>query len=227
MLRQIERDLDAGVYQPGPWAEFLREANRCPQHERVALAEDISRVSSKLHRRNGRKTLAFPLAIGLEWLMAGVGILLLRVALQRGSVLLLVLAINTLAFTAQPIIKTSVGMLLGVRYAYGYAQGIEPRFKMRYGTYLAAPHWKRFLLHLSGTVGTSLALWLAADQAQPKFPKSAMVCRVFVWVQTLVQVIPFLAALTGVQRSHTIKRMVRESSSGQAGSELRVMLKRT
>lgn len=226
LLRQIERDLDAGTYQPGPWAEFVREANRCPQHERVALAEDITRVSNKLHRRNGRKTLSFPLAIGLEWLMAGVGILLLRVALRRGSVLLLTLATNILAFTVQPIVKTSVGMLLGVRYAYGYAQGIEPRFKMRYGTYLAAPHWKRVLLHLSGTVGTSLALGLVADQAQPRFPKSALVCRVFVWVQTLIQVVPFLAALTGMQRSRAMTKMVRESSSGQAGSELRAALMR-
>jgi hypothetical protein len=152
--------------------------------------------------------------------------MLVRMALRRGSVVLLALAVNTLAFTAQPIIKTSVGMLLGVRYAYGYAQGIEPRFKMRYGTYLAAPRWKRFLLHLSGTVGTSLALWLTARQARPRFPKSAMVCQVFVWVQTLVQVIPFLAALTDVQPFRTIKRMVRESSSGQAGSELRATLVR-
>jgi hypothetical protein len=226
MLKQIERDLDAGTYHPGPWAEFVREANRRPQHERVALAEDITRVSNKLHCRNGRKTLPFPLAIGLEWLMAGVGVLLLRVALRRGSVLLLTLATNILAFTAQPVIKTSVGMLLGVRYAYSYAQGIEPRFKMRYGTYLAAPHWKRVLLHLSGTVGTSLALWLVARQAQPEFPKSALVCRVFVWVQTLVQLIPFLAALTNMERSHAINRMIRESSSGQAGSELRTALKR-
>ena len=40
-LASIEAALDRGVYKPGPWAAFLRDANACPA-ERAAIAADVS-----------------------------------------------------------------------------------------------------------------------------------------------------------------------------------------
>ncbi len=51
---------------------------------------------------------------------------------------------------------------LGIAYDYAYLFHIEPRFKMSYGTYLAAPRWARIVFHLSGIVGSPLGLAAAA-----------------------------------------------------------------
>ncbi len=50
-LGRIERQLDEGLYRPGPWAKFLRAAEDRPRAERLMLADQASRVSDKLHRR--------------------------------------------------------------------------------------------------------------------------------------------------------------------------------
>jgi hypothetical protein len=42
--------------------------------------------------------------------------------------------------------------------------GIEPRLKMKYGSYVAAPRWARTLLHLAGTLGYAFGAllgWIA------------------------------------------------------------------
>ncbi len=55
--------------------------------------------------------------------------------------------------TFEPMLKLLIGMALGVRYEYAYLRNGEPRFKMRYGTCLAAPRALRIALHVSGTIG--------------------------------------------------------------------------
>ncbi len=64
-LAAIETALDTGEYKPGPWAAFLRGARRLPAAERRELAEDVSRVSDKLHGRSPRRKLPVALALAL------------------------------------------------------------------------------------------------------------------------------------------------------------------
>lgn len=223
ILQNIETDLDAGIYQPGPWVAFLRQAACHPLHERAALAEDVSRVSNKLHLRTGRRTLPLRTGILLELAATACGVLLLRSGLRRASHAAVLAATFILASTFQPLIKTSVGRVLGIGYSYAYVQHREPKFKMRYGDYLAAPRWKRIVLHISGTVGSPLALWLVAARAEPELATSATVCKALFWPLTGLQVFLFLAGLAGSQRLGRLY-IVRGTSGGAAGAELRAAL---
>ena len=72
-LVAIEADLDAGGYHVGAWDEFLRRVRGRSQQERHGLAADVSRVSRKLHARNGLRTVSLPAGIALELLATAVG----------------------------------------------------------------------------------------------------------------------------------------------------------
>jgi hypothetical protein len=218
-LELIEISLDQGSYKPGPWAAFLRDARRASPEERAALAEDISRVSNKLHRRNRRFTMPFPLALLLELAATVAGVMLLRRGLKNKSPLYVGIAANTLAMTMQPLVKIATGLSLGVRYAYAYAQGVEPHFKMRYGSYLAAPRWKRVLVQASGMLGTPLALWSMTRLTALEMPKTAKVCKVLFWLLGAWQIILFVLGLVGVKRLGKLE-LVRGTSGGAAGGEI-------
>ncbi len=219
-LQQIEASLDSGSYQPGPWAAFLREAARRPMPERAALADDISRVSNKLHQRHGRKTFPLLPALLLEAAATVAGGWLLRIGLKRRSPLTTAAATLLWLFTFQPLIKVAAGSLLGIRYAYSYAQGLEPKFKMRYGSYLAAPRWKRTLTQAAGMVGAPLALWLVSSLTRLHMPRTSAVCKGLCWFMAATQLIAFLAGLAGVRRFGKVE-LVRAMSGGAAGGEIR------
>jgi hypothetical protein len=219
-LRAIENDLDRGTYQPGPWGALMRNIRQQPPDQRAALADDISRVSNKLHRRNRRFTMPFPLAFLLELAATVLGVLLLRRGLQNTSPLYVGAAANILSMTMQPLVKIMTGLSLGVRYAYAYAQGVEPHFKMRYGSYLAAPLWKRVVVQASGMLGTPLALWGIAKLSALEMPRTSKVCRVLFWFLGAWQVILFVLGLVGVKRLGKLE-LVRGTSGGAAGGELR------
>jgi hypothetical protein len=219
-LRQIEIELDLGVYQPGPWAAFLREARRRPLSERAQVASDVSRVSDKLHQRTPRRTLSYPLAIALEGGIASTGALLLLNGLRQQSNWQLFAAAGALTFSMQPLVKTTVGSLLGIRYSYAYIQGAEPRFKMRYGTYLAAPRWKRIAVQLAGTVGSPLALGLVGTLAGPRQRSVQRVCNGLAALLASAQVGLFAAGVAGVRKLGG-REQVAMTSGGAAGAELR------
>jgi hypothetical protein len=65
-LDAIERDIDAENYRPGPWDRLIADIRSEPDSTRSALAEDISRVSRKLHLRSGRRTIPLASAIAIE-----------------------------------------------------------------------------------------------------------------------------------------------------------------
>lgn len=219
-LRRIENGLDTGTYGPGQWAAFLLAATRQPRVERVAISDHVSRVSDKLHLRRGRRTLAFRLGILVEAIATGIGVLLLAIGVGRGSNVFALASAFILMATLQPLIKTSVGQALGIRYSYAYLWGVEPRFKMRYGTYLAAPRWRRVLFHLSGTLGSPFALWLVGSLATRKMTVTASICTALFWVLVGIQVIPFAAGLAGLRRLGPVGP-VTVASGGGAGVELR------
>ena len=222
ILSVIEHDLDTHCYRPGPWAQFVRLVQQRPQAERMILAADISRVSEKLHRRHGRRTLSIPLGVGLELLATALGAGLLVVGLRTASTVAVLAAAVIWITTSEPLVKITVGSLLGIQYDYVYLYGIEPRFKMRYGAYLAASRAARVVLHLSGTIGSPLAAWFVSYLAHPMLPFAALVCNVVFWVLGGVNATLFITALIGLRHLGPLR--LDASSGGVAGSELHAAL---
>jgi len=220
VLRKIERELDQGCYRPGPWAEFLRLARGRSKATRLALAPDVTRVSDKLHQR--KHAARFPFWIGLVFeavgTAAGVGIL--EMGLDRAHTGLAITSSIILTITLQPPIKIAVGYLLGVRYSHFFFFGIEPRFKMRYGTYLSAKGWSRVLLHLSGTVGSPLAFWWVALRTEGVLARASAICWALFLLLVAIQVLAFLLGIAGVRRLGPLGA-VRHTSGGAAAYELR------
>jgi len=223
-LLVIERTLDAGLYRPGPWERFLRQAQQRPRSERQALAADVSRVSEKVHRRGGPRTVSVAAGVGLELAATAVGGLFLALGIHLASNVGVLLAGAIWITTFEPLVKVVVGFALGIRYDYAYLRGGEPRFKMRYGTYLAAPRATRIALHLSGTIGSPLAAWLVGRIAGPFLSLSGTICCVAVWVLIAINVVLFGAALAGLRRLGPVRLGI--SSGGVAGAELREALQK-
>jgi hypothetical protein len=218
-LEEIESQLDEGVYRPGPWAAFLRAADARPRGERRVLADQASRVSDKLHRRGRPLTLSFRAGLWLELVATLVGVMLLKAGLRGAYGGQVLAAAIILTATLQPLVKIAVGHLLGIRYSYFYVWGYyEPRFKMRYGTYLCAERWQRVLLHLSGTVGSPLALWWVSIRAAEVVPGVSAICEVLFWILVGVQVLTFSLGISGVPR---LARAGWLTSGGAVARELR------
>jgi hypothetical protein len=217
-LAAIDRSLDDGSYRPGPWQAFLDEASRAPREAIRPLEHEISRVSDKLHGRSGRRTYPWDRALAFEILGALAGLLLL--ALGTGSLPALILAAAVLATTFQPLLKVAAGLTLGVGYSYAYLAHGEPRFKLRYGSYLAAPPRRRILFHLSGALGTPLGLYLVSAVARPRHAGFAAVLFWIVMAHLLFQAVLLILPAAGVRRLPGIGPL-RLTSAGGAGEELR------
>jgi len=218
-LGRIESQLDEGLYRPGPWAKFLRAAEGRPRPERLMLADQASRVSDKLHRRGHPLAFSFWMGLSLELIATVVALMLLEAGLRGPSGGCVLAAAIVLTVTLQPLIKLAVGHLLGVRYSYFYIWGYyEPRFKMRYGTYLCADRWRRVLLHLSGTVGSPLAFWWVSVRAAEAVPRVSAICEGLFWLLVGVQVLTFLLGISGVRR---LARVGWVTSGGAVARELR------
>lgn len=218
----IERDIDAGRYYPGPWEALLRDARTLPRAERAALTEEVSRVSRKLHTRAGRRTVPFMTALLGEIVFAIVGGVLLLIAAGRHSNVLAIIAALIWITAFQPLVKIGVGYLLGVDYEYAYFYGVEPRFKMRHGDYLAVPRWGRILLHLSGMVGSPLGAWLPTICLSQDMWPALDVCWIAFWIVVAINLASFFAAMAGVRRVGPVKLSM--SSGGMAATEIREAL---
>jgi hypothetical protein len=221
-IAAIERPIDEGRYRPGPWERLLKDARMLPRAERAALAEDISRVSSKLHRRTARRTISFITGLMIEGGLSIVGAVLIILASRNHSNLLAIIAASIWVMTFQPLVKIAVGYLLGVEYEYAYLYGVEPRFKMRYGDYIAAPRWARILLHLSGTIGSPIGAWLPTVCISNDLWIAIDFCWAIFWLVVAVNVASFLIAIAGVRSLGPFKASF--SSGGAAALELREAL---
>ncbi len=218
-LGRIEGELDQGCYRPGPWARFLGAAAGQSKATRLALAEDVTRVSDKLHQR--KHAARFPFWVGLIFHSVGIaaGVAILEVGLDRADTGLAITASIVLTIALQPPVKIAVGILTGIRYSHFFFFGIEPRFKMRYGTYLSAERWRRGLLHLSGTVGSPFAFWWVALRTEGVVPRASAICWALFLLLVAVQVAAFLLGIAGV-RSLGPLGAVRHTSGGAAAYEL-------
>jgi hypothetical protein len=186
------------------------------------LAEDLSRVSRKLHER-GKRTIAFGTGYLAEVVFASAGAVVLGLGAHHQSNLLVIVAalIWTMAF--QPLIKVGVGHLFGIGYEYAYLFGVEPRFKMRFGDYLAKPRYARMLLHLSGMIGSPLGALLPMLFIDSSMRIATYVCWTLFWVVTAINIGSFIAMLTGMARKVGPVKLA-DGSGGAAALELREAL---
>lgn len=222
-IAAIERDVDNNRYSPGPWARLVKEIRGLPVAERREFSRDLTRVSRKLHERGGRSTIAAPIGYAAEIVLAFIGAIILAIgAVERSGILVIAAAlIWTTAF--QPLIKVGVGYLLGIEYEYAYFYGVEPRFKMRFGQYIAKPRYKRLLLHLSGMIGSPLGAWLPTLFVDPSLRIAIDVCWVVFWIVVAINVGAFVAVLIGLGSRVGPIRLV-DGSGGAAALELREAL---
>jgi hypothetical protein len=221
-IAAIERQIDDQSYRPGPWDQLLKDARMLGREDREALKEEITRVSGKLHRRDGKRTLSLTTGVAAETVLTLVGGILIVLAVHNHSNLLAIIAAAIWTMTFQPLVKLAVGYLLGVGYEYAYFNGAEPRFKMRFGDYLAAPRWARILLHLSGTIGSPLGAWLVMVCLPSDLRVAIDVCWAIFWIVVMVNVAGFMVALAGVRKLGPMKASA--SSGGVAAMELREAL---
>ena len=221
-ITEVERQIDDQSYRPGPWDKLLKDARTLPREDRLALKEEITRVSGKLHRRDGKRTLTVRTGLVAEVVLTGVGGVLIILAIHNQSNVLGIIAAAIWTMTFQPLVKIGVGYLLGVAYEYAYLYNAEPRFKMRFGDYLAAPRWARILLHLSGTIGSPLGTWLVLICLPSDLRIAIDVCWAIFWIVVVVNIAGFIVALAGVKKLGPMKASA--SSGGTAALELREAL---
>ncbi|MCB1646346.1 MAG: hypothetical protein KDI36_12880 [Pseudomonadales bacterium] len=138
------------------------------------------------------------------------------------ELMLRILAAVTLTLCLQPLIKIISGVLLGVSYSYAYLWYFEPRFKMQYGTYLCLTPMKRFILHISGSVGTPLALAAGASFI-PDLPWLRWLMLAGMMMTAAMQVIAFAAAWMGVKKVGPFL-LTSLTSPAAAASELKTAL---
>lgn len=217
MILNVERSLDAGTYRPGPWAEATRRAGALPRDQRIALSEDITRVSDKLHRRNhpSRKVSA-NVGVLLELIGTADGMVGLYLGLRWDLPILVWISTFLMCATLQPLMKMLVGRLLGVRYSYFYLHFIlEPRVKMRYGTYLALSTTGRVIVHFAGMIGSPGAFLAVAPYIADRMPMTAKICMGFGWGFVGLNLMFFVLAFAGLRRVEHL------FSGGAAAREIR------
>jgi hypothetical protein len=200
-LAMIEAALDRGDYGPGPWRRLVDELRDSVQTERALLAPDVSRVSRKLHLLRRRRKVGVVGAILLEGLGGTLAGLLIAAALTHGSTLLALVGMALLVTSLEPLVKLSVGTALGVEYDYAYLYGgVEPRFKMSFGSYLTLSPLRRALVQLAGMPGSMLGALIAAELFTPALPAARIVSWVVFWLVLAANIGGLIAELAGVRR---------------------------
>jgi hypothetical protein len=218
-LAAIERAVDAGHYRPGPWQALMHDIRNSMFFERAAIADDVSRVSRKLHMRRNRRRLSMQIGLLGEIAATSLGGLLVLAGVASRSNAPAIIGALLWMTAMQPIIKLMVGRGLGVHYDYMYLLGVEPRLKMRYGTYLTRPRLFRVIVHLSGTIGSPLAAYLSYLLLYRALPGAADFCLAAFWVLVFINVFNFAAALAGIHRIGPL--LLSMTSAGAAAQEIR------
>ncbi|MFT7685884.1 MAG: hypothetical protein ACI9FB_001229 [Candidatus Azotimanducaceae bacterium] len=215
-LLKIEAQLNEGTYRIGQWQKLVRKLDEAPKSTREELVDSISRVSRKLHGRNGFRKVPFAPAFLLEWV-----IFLIAVScLTSNNLALDITACVLLGATLQPIMKVTTGLLLGLRYDYAFLWYFEPRFKMNFGSYLSLDRFQRVFLHSMGSVGTPIALWVGYDQLYPHIGWLGWLALLGCILTSIMQVGAFAAEWLGV-RSIGPFRLSQLTSPATAAFELK------
>jgi hypothetical protein len=196
-IHEIEQALDENRYRVGSWQKLIADVEALDRQERIELSRSISQLGNKLHQRQGFLRLPFVAGLLVETVLIAFGLTLL--VLGSASVPLLYAGSLALILSMQPFLKILTGLVLGVRYAYVFLFYVEPRFKMQYGTYLSLTPMQRILFHTSGIIGTPLALYFAIQMLQGQ-DTAVFWGWVLFWGAIAMQVVPFVAEMTGVKK---------------------------
>ena len=164
-MQAIAAALEADDYRPGSWQSVLADIDALSADQTRTLAPEVTKLSRQLHQRHGFLQVGFRVGYAVEIFVFIAGCL----AIAEDSLVTNLAGIFCLGLCLQPLIKISVGLVLGVRYDYAYLWYIEPRFKMQYGSYLILPGERRVLLHLIGSIGTPLAMLIAVPVMMPHY----------------------------------------------------------
>src|SRR5260370_22664513 len=116
----IERAVEEGSYRPGPWHALVHDIRNSMFFERAAVADDVSRVSRKLHMRKRRRRVSMNVGLLLEIAATSFGGLLMIVGVGARSKVLAIIGALVWMVTFEPLIKLMAGSLLGVHYDYVY-----------------------------------------------------------------------------------------------------------
>jgi hypothetical protein len=224
-IAAIERAVDAGTYAPGEWTRVVQAVRTLSIDDRCGLADDLSRVSRKLHQRSHRRLVSVRAGYAAEIAFALVGAIVLIFGVRNRSNLLVIAAALIWVTAFQPLVKVGVGYLLGVGYECAYLfAGVEPRFKMRFGEYLARPRYARLLLHLAGMIGSPIGAWLPTVFVPSGSLRIATyACWTIFWFVVAINAGSFVAMLTG-WRSRVGPIRLADGSGGAAAIEVREAL---
>jgi hypothetical protein len=195
LIAHIERTLDLGTYRVGDWQTLLRTLKEQGEEADPISTPHLTRVSDKLHRRNGFPAAAAWVGMVGEYLLLGSSLL----AMNAESILLRLAGVIVLASCLQPLIKITTGLALGVRYSYVYLWYVEPRFKMQFGTYHRLSPAKKLALQLMGSIGTPTALLIGWGMLQDE-PLLSMLCLAGALIAVMMQVGAFFAVGAGVRK---------------------------
>ncbi len=91
---------------------------------------------------------------------------------------------------------------------------------MAFGSYLAAPPWRRIALHLSGLVGSALGA-LVALIANDRLHTTTVVAWIVFWIINAINIVAFANGLGGKIRILPFRPQ--DSSGGMAAIELRAI----
>src|SRR5262249_54502519 len=80
-LATIERTVDNGAYVPGAWQRLIGDLRQAPAGKRAAVADDVGRISRKLHLRYRRYTVSVTAGLCLECFAATLGGILLALGI--------------------------------------------------------------------------------------------------------------------------------------------------
>lgn len=142
----------------------------------------------------------------LEGLAGTLGGLLIASALTRRSTLEALVGMALLVTSLEPLIKLSTATALGVEYDYAYLYGgVEPRFKMKFGSFLKLSPLRRALVQLAGTPGSMLGALIAADLLTPALPAAGIVSWIVFWLVLALNAGGLIAELAGVRRLGPIR----------------------
>lgn len=218
-LSSIEQDLRQGVYKKGRWSRVLAQVRALPASQRRALGDQVTRVSDLMHRRKGYPRLPLGVALSAEVAAGLAGAALADQAARRRSTVLAMAALGLGATSLEPLVKIAVGAALGIGYSDAYLwKGVEPRFKMQYGSYLAACRGARATFQLTGTLGSPFAAAALARKLRGKLPVAARICEVAFWLGVGTNLVFLGAGLLGQKKVLGVP--VSASSAGAAAREL-------
>lgn len=195
-LLGIEKNIEDGTYRVGQWQTLVRKLDAAPRSTREAMADDVSRVSRKLHGRNGFPAVAFSPVFLLEWTIFIIGLF----SISSNNLWLDITGCVLVGATLQPVMKITTGLFLGLRYDYAFLWYFEPRFKMNFGRYLCLGRYQRVFLHTMGSVGTPIALMIGYVQLYPHIEWLGWLALLGFALAAMMQVGAFAAEWLGVRR---------------------------